>query len=250
MTRQTEIWRLDQQVATLSLAALKASVDIARPQLGVQGIQVESQPFDAHLLALAPSGAPATWPAKVTDAYVRGTDLVATYSGDSTWPYAPQVYWSASPEQLGLESVPSLSMVVSIQTSQLDTHPRLDIRSSLSAAEVLLISLVGDDVLVDSHIEGVQGIDPRAIACGLLWRFDRDSFCYAEIMPKSDFRQLAIERTSDMIGSRWELFAEFLEKGVIRRAQLHSMFVPRENDVQLVAECCQNIERRPLPLTT
>ncbi len=51
------------------------------------------------------------------------------------------------------------------------------------------------------------------------------------------------------IQSQWELFAEFLEKGVIRRARLQSLFVPRENDVQLVAECCQAIEHRPLPLT-
>jgi hypothetical protein len=41
-----------------------------------------------------------------------------------------------------------------------------------------------------------------------------------------------------------------LEKGVIRRARLQSLFVPRENDVQLVAECCRAIESRPLPLTT
>ena len=69
-------------------------------------------------------------------------------------------------------------------------------------------------------------------------------------MPLSDFRQLAVVRTGGKIGSRWELFAEFLEKGVIRRARLQSLFVPRENDVQLVAECCQSIEKRPLPLTT
>ena len=52
-----------------------------------------------------------------------------------------------------------------------------------------------------------------------------------------------------MCSSKWELFSEFLEKGVIRRARLQAMFVP-EDDVQLVAECCQSIAERPLPLTT
>ena len=69
-------------------------------------------------------------------------------------------------------------------------------------------------------------------------------------MPTTDFRQLAIDHDKSTIGSRWQLFGEFLEKGVIRRARLQSLFLPRENDVQLAAEACQSIERRPLPLTT
>ena len=40
----------------------------------------------------------------------------------------------------------SLSLVVSIQTNLLDTHPRFDVRSQLPATEVLRVGLVGDDV--------------------------------------------------------------------------------------------------------
>ena len=47
-----------------------------------------------------------------------------------------------------------------------------------------------------------------------------------------------------------ELIAEFMEKGVIRRTRLDSVFLPRERDVELVAECCSQFATRPLPLTT
>lgn len=251
MAQNTEYWTLAERIARLHLDAATARVDVAHPQLGVQELRLESRSIDGSLLKLAPSEAAATWPAQVADAYVRGPDLVATYIGDADWPYSPQVYWSVVPHEHGGDIFASLALVVSIQTNLLDTHPRIDVRSSLTAEEMLLICVVGDEMLVDSHVDGVQAIDPRASAYGILWRLNGGQLGYAEIMPTSDFRQLAVERLSTgEFQSRWELFAEFLEKGVIRRARLQSLFVPRENDVQLVAECCRAIESQPLPLTT
>lgn len=251
MAQGTDYWALEDCVARLHCNAVSARVDIARPHLGVEDVQVDSVTIDGNLLALTPSGAAAAWPASVADAYVRGLDLVAVYAGDENWPYAPQVYWSATHRESNSETLASLALVVSIQTDLLDTHPRIDVRSSLCAEDALMISVIGDDLLVDSHVGGVQGIDPRASACGILWRLPGGELSYAEVMPTSDFRQLAVGRTANgEIQSGWELFAEFLEKGVIRRARLQSVFMPRENDVQLVAECCRMIENRPLPLTT
>ena len=113
-----------------------------------------------------------------------------------------------------------------------------------------MVTVVDDDLVVDSHGEGEQAVDTRASACGLVWRLPGETTSYVEVMPTADFHRLSIDRNTDNIGSRWELFGEFLEKGVIRRARLQSLFVPREDDVQLAAEACQSIERRPLPLTT
>jgi hypothetical protein len=48
----------------------------------------------------------------------------------------------------------------------------------------------------------------------------------------------------------WRLFAEFLEKGVIRRARIHGAIVPRDNDVEIAAACCKAIDGLELPLTT
>ena len=74
---------------------------------------------------------------------------------------------------------------------------------------------------------------------------------YAEIVPASDFRELTVQHDKDgTCQARWELIADFLEKGVIRRTRLQAAFLPRERDVQLAAACCRHFAARPLPLTT
>jgi len=243
-------WMLDSHVAQLAVGATRAKLDLKRPDLGLHQLLNIAESTAGRVLAITSGDNRGQWPGKLVDAYVRGDDLVATYAGTESWPYAPQIYWSADGVEAGGRVFASLSLMVSIQTNLLDTHPRIVVGSSLCCAEVVSVSVVGDDMLVDSHGDGVQSFDPRTSACGLIWRLPGDELSYAEVMPTSDFRRLSIERADRAIGSRWELFAEFLEKGVIRRARLQSMFVPREEDVQLVAESCAAIESRPLPLTT
>jgi hypothetical protein len=242
-------WTLDSHVGQLAVGATRATLDLNRPDLGLQQILSDASAA-GRVLAITSGDDRGQWPGKLVEAYIRGDDLVATYAGTDAWPYAPQIYWSAEALETGGRVFASLSLIVSIQTNLLDTHPRIVVGSSVRCAEVVSVSVVGDDLLVDSHGDGAQSFDPRTRACGLIWRLAGDELSYAEVMPTSDFRRVSIERAGGAIGSRWELFAEFLEKGVIRRARLQSMFVPREDDVQRVAECCQSIGQRPLPLTT
>jgi len=246
----TSEWRLDQHRAIGSSRAFQSQLDLDHPERGLQSAEIEHLPAPERILAIAPSDDHSIWPARLTDSYVRGPDLVASYAGTDEWPFAPSIYWIADACEPSSDVLASLRLVISIQTDLLDTHPRLDAFSRLPVDEVVMVSLVDNDVLVDSHGEGRQEIDPRATACGLIWRLPGSNFSYAELMPTSDFRQFAIDRSTGAVGSRWQLFGEFLEKGVIRRARLQALVVPRENDVQLVAEACQAIESRPLPLTT
>lgn len=258
MKQEAPFWSLAANIGQLRCGALSAKVDLKQPHQGLRAAKLRDKQLAGERLSLVSSDAPAThpasWPATLTDAYIRGRDLVATYAGVESWPYSPTVYWSADTENLGQNSgeiLAALSLVVSIQTNLLDTHPRIDIRTSLAADDIVLVSVAGDELLVDSHVDGPQAIDPRTHACGLIWRVRDCDLSYAEIVPTSDFHQLAVTRTGEHAAqSRWELFSEFLEKGVIRRARLQSLFLPRENDVQVVAECCQAVERKPLPLTT
>jgi hypothetical protein len=254
-SKNFENWALDEHVGRLRSRQLQAEIDLTRPDRGIHAVHLKGRRLPGSRLRLScgddrTSQSAPVWSAQLTDAYVRGHDLVVSYSGTDAWPYSPTVYWSADSISPNGADCDSLSLLVSIQTDLLDTQPRLDVCSSLPADEVQMVSVVDDDLLVDSHGEGVQAIDPRATACGLIWRLPGESVSYVEIMPTADFRRFSIDRDSDSIGSCWELFGEFLEKGVIRRARLQSLFVPREDDVQLAAEACQSIERRPLPLTT
>lgn len=228
---------------------LSALVNLDRPDAGIVA-QSTTGGSGFRILDIASGDRQENWPAKLVDTYSRGNDMVATYAGTADWPFAPQIYWTNETIEVGGMAIGVMSILVSIQTDRLNTHPQIVIRSSLPADEVLRVSVAGDELLVDSHADGELYIDPQATACCQLWRLPVGEFSYAELMPTSDFCRLSIERTSHVATSRWELFSDFLEKGVIRRARLQAMFLPRDNDVQLAAECCQAIDRRPLPLTT
>jgi hypothetical protein len=167
------------------------------------------------------------------EAYVRGEDLVAAYRRTEGLPFDPQIYWRADRAGLPPGVLGSLSLLVSVQTDSLDTHPRLYVSTQLAATELLPVSAA-----------------PATAAC-LLWRLSDAEFSYAEAMPTTDFCDLTIagDKEGKLVACR-ELFGEFLEKGVIRRAQVLSVFLPRERDEELAAECCRALQRRPLPLTT
>jgi hypothetical protein len=243
-------WTLFRQAAQSAGCEPSALVNFDRPFVGIQANSSAAAGCDFRFLSISSNEVGDAWPAKVVETYTRGNDTVVTYAGTDAWPFAPQIYWTGEADHANEQTGHSLSLVVSIQTDRLDTHPRIFVRSSLPAEEVLQLSVAGDELLVDSHAEGELRVDPQATACAMLWRLPGVELSYAEIVPASDFRRVRVERFDHSIGAQWEMFSEFLEKGVIRRARLQAMFVPRADDVQIVAESCQSIAQRPLPLTT
>ncbi len=247
--QDANFWTLFRHAAMLSDCTAKSLLNLDRPDLGIEAPSSKTNCGDIRLLSIS-SGNTGGWPAKLVDTYTRGHDTVATYAGIAEWPFAPQIYWTLESNDVSGVAIHSLSIVISIQTDRLDTHPQIAIQSSLPAVEVLRVAVAGDELLVDSHADDELKIDPQSAACCQLWRLPGGELSYAEIVPTSDFRHLSVERLNLDSVSRWELFSEFLEKGVIRRARLQAMFLPREDDVQLAAGACQALERRPLPLTT
>jgi hypothetical protein len=98
---------------------------------------------------------------------------------------------------------------------------------------------------------GASTIRSDTGACCILYRLAGMPISYAEMMPGSDMRSFTISRADDgTCHSRWELFADFLEKGVIRRGRMHTIFVPRDGDIGLARAACNELQRLPLPLTT
>jgi hypothetical protein len=141
-----------------------------------------------------------------------------------------------------------LSLLVSVETHLLDTWPRICVGSQLACREVLQIDPAMGTA---SAIEREQTLQSAPGICCVLRRLRDVPVSYAEIVPASDFRELTVRRDApDSFWVEWDLFADFLEKGVIRKARLHGTFLPRENDIGIALECCRAIERRPLPLTT
>jgi hypothetical protein len=150
------------------------------------------------------------------------------------WPYAPQIYWRAETVSVLDARLTTLSLLVSIQTDSLDTHPAIHVATRLAAGEV-----------------GEIGQAAEHDAQAFVWRLSGGNLSYVEIVPRSDFCELSV--ACDAAGrftTEWSLFGEFLEKGVIRRAQVVSAFLPRERDEERAAAYCRSLETRPLPLTT
>jgi hypothetical protein len=245
-------WSLNGTLAELQRASLRARIDVTRPDLGLQHIQLNGRDLPGHLLAIrrhADDGASeSSWPLPLADAYIRGDDLVATYKPTKDWPYSPQLYWSANPLHAADNPLASLSLQISVETHLLDTWPRITVSSQLACQELLRVE---PEAGTTETLHRKQTIRPSTRACCVLHRLAEPPISYTEVVPAGDFRELTVQHDArGAYRAEWHLFADFLEKGVIRKARLQSAFLPRENDVPIALAYCAATEQRPLPLTT
>ncbi len=265
-------WSLQGNVGRLIYGPLSGEVDTSRPHSGLSALAFDSDHRLGLLLGVIPHGqwlSPSdtkggdearSWPLPLAETYVRGNDLVATYRASDNSPFSSQLYWRTATLD-GVEGVvASISLLVSLQTQLLDTRPQISVVSLLSAKETLCID-------VDDHAKpeinqvrppesdqirtGENNVAAGKVRC-VLRRLVAPGLSYAEIMPSADYFAMYAagpNAEGDYI-TEWTLFADFLEKGVIRRARVHAALLPRENDIELATICCLAIERLELPLTT
>jgi hypothetical protein len=250
--RAPSIWSLDGTTGTLDCGRLSGKLDVARPHVGLHqpAFDSDSSPCTFFGVRRTPEQLPpevraehgdkSWWPLEVADSYVRGNDLVASYQPTEAWPYAPQIYWRANPSPTTATALASMSLLVSVQTPLLDTHPKISVASQIPSSELYLVS-VGSD----------RAITTAGASCCIVWRLLTAPLSYVEFMPATDFQQVTCSpSTRGTFYAEWHLFSEFLEKGVIRRARVHGALLPRKNDIELAIECCSEFEHSPPPLTT
>ena len=99
-----KLWTFSRPVAQLRCESLVAKVDVSKPQMGLREVALQSRAISGNVLSLT-SNREDTWPAVVTDSYVRGGDLVATYSPSSDWPYAQSIYWRVESRDAALAAI-------------------------------------------------------------------------------------------------------------------------------------------------
>ena len=168
------------------------------------------------------------WPLPVAESYVRGNDLVATYAPIDTWPYSPQVYSRKNALQLVDGVLGSLSLLLSVQTHLLDTHPQINVASQVPGSECMHIVYDSDGTAEVDRVEVEQLKAPSGDMSAVLYRLLHDDCSYVEIVRATDNRGIAFRPTPDgKLRAEWQLFADFLEKGVIRRAH------------EFMAQCCR-----------
>jgi hypothetical protein len=126
--------------------------------------------------------------------------------------------------------------------------------SHVAAKELMHVAVSGREHVAQT-LTGTKThiLKPEASSHCLIARLPDGETSYMECVSASDFQQAWVSPANEeakVAKLEWLLFHEFLEKGVIRRARVHMLFLPRENDVLLAAACCRALETRPLPLTT
>jgi hypothetical protein len=250
------VWQLAQHSACLKFGAWEAALNVDCPSGGLREWRHDNSPLDlpTALLGVALSDV-AVATGNLEDVYVRGSDLVATYAATPGRPTRVQVYWraSAKPTLAGLDSL-SIDLQISVQTHLLDSDPALNTSSSFQADEILrllkpTVAEFGRDRLACAE---------DSPSCVLV-RLAGSEFSYAEMVHPADHRRdtIAAEWTSDeppkpiqRYKLTHELFLPPLEKGVILRARVRGVFLPRTVDESTTFAAYSALISAEPPLTT
>jgi hypothetical protein len=244
-------WSLRDSTAELIGGLLAGRFDTARPNAGFHCLALTNEKKPAGLLSVyrADVANEKPWPLSLAECYVRGNDLVASYQPADSWPFSPQLYWRANSLRKVDSVLASISLLVSVQTHLLDTVPQIAVASALDCDELLLVSPNRGSGPIVEQIEPSKTISATSDCC-VIFRLREAPLSYVEIMHLGDFQDVCVRETPGGSALEWRLFAEFLEKGVIRRARLHAAVLARESDIENAAACCAAIDGLELPLTT
>jgi hypothetical protein len=247
-----QMWEIDDQIAIVRLASFTAQVDLLRPHKGVHGVRIQREPIvGAEVLQARTGDRPSDQDDELVDTYVRGADLVAVYASTAQPSIRAQIYWRAiwhdALEAAGVE------IIASVHTSSLDSDPRMTIGSNLPDCEVW--RLLDES---ESRFERVAAANAKPLlldsqACLVLFRLSGAACSYVEMIHAADFTAAEIRASAsgkERVRSKFRLFDEPLEKGVIRRGLACGMFVAREGDKEAAVECYRRFVQSAIPLTT
>ena len=247
-------WKLSQNDAWLQTGSLGGLIDLSRPSSGLQKIvspQWGESIFQVHRgLDLIDTEMP------VREAYVRGTDLIATYGETTEHPYSTQIYWRALPAtEFSYQAQAAIELVVSAQTHLLSAHPSITTLSKLRFSEILhlLSAQSGETIAVSDTDQQTWPVDlsPSDSTGCLIARFPDNGVSYVEMAHPSDF--MGVELSRDTRGNagcfKRPLICRWMEKGVIVRARLRSLYVNRADDVSTAIIAYQEFCESTAPLT-
>lgn len=161
--------------------------------------------------------------------HARGTDLIASYAENQSRDVRPEFLWRFI--ELAPQAGTGLELIASAQSSKLSSDPHLETRSRISSGQVFRIG--------NSELHQRIDLDrPDAAVQSGSWEFflirpDNIQLSYAEFVHPSDFVRTEVRavRETGLLEISHDLFAQSLEKGVIRRGRVRGIFLPREKDI-------------------
>lgn len=141
---------------------------------------------------------------------------------------------------------------MAVQTCLLDSDPTLSAFTEASADEVLVLAANGQDwEAVDLTAAGESACELSAeeFAGVFVFRLSDCDLSYAELVFPSDFQGAALHSQGDSVALRYQLFPEFLEKGVIRKGRIWAVLMERSYDLDGAQGCFEQLAAAPPPLT-
>jgi hypothetical protein len=252
----SHVWHAEDSTVRLELERLSVVVDPLDPAAGLQRLRVDAQPLpDLHPLRVELPPVEARRGPPDVDFYVRGGDLIATYAHRPERAMLAQVYWRAE-SQTRPRAIAAVELLVSVQTSLLDSCPKLATRSDVAAREAFQLTdparAAFESVAPQSN-RAAPAIPSGGPSC-YLFRLGNAKYSYAEMVNPADAQQSRLGISSDETGLRarlaHELFAERLEKGVILRARVLGVLLDRDGDQAATARHYAAFLSEPPPLTT
>lgn len=220
-------WQLNAGQASLVCGELRGSLDSRSPRHGLHDVSLRQRRLaNSHFLGIDLDAAGSE---VLTDLYQRGGDLIARYAQTPGRPFGVMVYWRAGLISIGSGEHPYVDLLVSVETSLLESRPRLEVHTRLarSAAEVTSHQDVG--------------------YC--LAQFPDTAASYIEMYHPDDALTTSTNSTSDGMQITTRLFGQPLEKGVILRSRLRGVFVPVRDGECLAQAALADLAVSPPPLT-
>ncbi|MBM4004549.1 MAG: hypothetical protein FJ295_14920 [Planctomycetes bacterium] len=206
------------------------------PRLSVRFIDQGVDEAQPELLAWQPQAELVSL--ETDDVYVRGDDLIASYSAPNS-PFRRQFYWRHLPGPQSMETI------FSLQNQELHGALVARIRSRLPATQAWLSSQGGQFLPMTLDSRQHLSISDGWIAVPL-----RHGRIYLEQLHPTDFRSGSVCVRDGRLEIVWELFGDPIEKGVIRRARARAEFLSSVDfSPQLVAQRREQFAASPIPLT-
>lgn len=246
------MWQLSDNRARWTTAPLAFQIDVAHPARGLQIASIRELAVTClRPLQLATLGEPRATHPELLECYVRGQDLVANYRESAAGRVSPEVYWRMN-HPADARCLAELEVILSLQTSQLDSRAEIQCRTELGGGELWHLA-------VDAHgeLSAAQQLHRHAAVTLaepgiLLFRPDAMAWSYAEMVFPQDAGLVSLAPSSADTG--WsvldrQLLAEPMEKGVIRRGRLRAIWAARPSDQDAVLASYDRFLASPPPLT-
>lgn len=241
------MWSVLDSHAQWDSKLLHARIDLGRPELGLHNLVLNATSL--HGLRLfqtqleADGGDPQ---ATLSEVLHRGTELAVTYAETADQPIQRQVHWKIAETLDPLRVV--IDLLVCVQTSQLDSDPRIGVTSSLSPGTWLQLRQIADDVQFEElESKGEQSGCPVGV---YLAQCPNSTVNYAQLLLPSDDLTAVVSQieTHESNTLKAVLFSERLEKGVIRCARIRGVIGESVLDEASASDLARQFRDTPLPL--